>query len=98
MPWTLFVRPFVAAHLEKISNRLWDQPPEKDVLLLKKLQSSSYTTTAANTNQDKEMNNQRAQYKRSRLKVGMHALAVSERNSATDWNVVKGPVRNRVRK
>ena len=98
IPWGVHVRVFVATYLEKISKRLWDQPPEKDVLLLKKLQTSSYTTTTTNTDPDRAMNNAKSQYKRDRLRVGMSTLAVSTQNSATDWNVVKGAVRVRVRK
>ena len=98
VPWTVPVRPYVASNLEKISKRLWSQPPEKDVLLLKKLQTSSYTTTTTTTDPDRAMNNAKSQYKRDRLRVGMSTLAVSMRNSATDWNVVKGAVRVRVRK
>ena len=39
-PWKTGVKVFIASHLSKISNRLWDQPPEKDVALLKKLKDS----------------------------------------------------------
>ena len=98
VPWSLAVRPYVASHLEKISKRLWEQPPDKDVALLKKLQTSSYTTSTTNTDPDREMQNERAQYKRNRLKVGMSTMTVAARNSATDWNVVKGPVHIRRRK
>jgi len=96
MPWGLYVRVYVAAHLEKISNRLWEQPPDKDVLLLKKLQTSKYDTTKTNTNVDNEMKNERAIYRRNRIKVGMSSLATSIRNSSTDWNTVKG-ARSRTR-
>ena len=95
MPWGLKVRVYVAAHLEKISNRLWEQPPEKDVLLLKKLQTSKYDTTTI-TNKDNEMNNERQRYERNRIKVGMSTLAAVTRNSSTDWKVVKG-ARSRTR-
>jgi hypothetical protein len=90
VPWGLYVKPFVAAHLEKISNRLWEQPPEKDVLLLKKLKTSKYDTTTVNTNRDSEMNKERERYRTNRVKVGMNTLATSIRNSSTDWNTVKG--------
>jgi hypothetical protein len=39
-PFKLRIRPFMAQYLEKISHRLWEQKPDKDVLLLKKLQTS----------------------------------------------------------
>ena len=35
-PWKIGIRIFMASHLSKISNRLWDQSPEKDVALLQK--------------------------------------------------------------
>jgi hypothetical protein len=89
MPWGVYVRPFMAAHLEKISARLWDQPPEKDVLLLKKLQTSKYTTSTQNTDRDKEMTNEGARYRRNRLKVGMSTLSSMNRNSNTNWKIVK---------
>ena len=92
-PWKISVRGYMAQRLEKISNRLWDQPPEKDVALLKKLQTSSYTTTTTHTNRDGSMDNERAQYLRNRTKVGMSAIDASNRNQATDWNIVKGPAR-----
>lgn len=98
VPWGLYVRPFVAAHLEKISKRLWEQTPDKDVALLRKLQASKYTTSTTNTDPDREMEYERIKYRKNRLKVGMSTLAVATRNSATDWNVVKGPVRTRRRK
>ena len=98
IPWGVHVRVFVATYLEKISTRLWDQPPEKDVLLLKKLQTSAYTATTAPTSPDRELNNARRTYKRNRLRVGMSTLAVSVQNNATDWNIVKGPTTTRRRK
>lgn len=98
VPWTLYVRPYVASHLEKINKRLWEQTPDKDVALLKKLQTSTYTTTTTNTNPDRAMENERRKYKKNRLRVGIETLAITTRNRATDWNVVKGPVRTRIKK
>jgi hypothetical protein len=88
----------MAAHLEKISARLWEQPPEKDVLLLRKLQTSKYTTSTQDTNRDKEMTNERQRYRTNRLRVGMSTIANSISNSATDWNTVKGSVKVRVKR
>jgi hypothetical protein len=88
----------MAAHLEKISARLWEQPPEKDVLLLRKLQTSKYDTTKQDTNRDKEMTNERERYRTNRLRVGMSTLANSIINSATDWNTVKGSARVKVKR
>ena len=97
-PWKLPARAYMAQRLEKISDRLWDQPPEKDVALLKKLQTSSYTTSTANTNTDNAMERERSQYLRNRKKVGMSTLNASNQNQATDWNIVKGPARVRAKR
>ena len=43
-PWKIGIRIFVANHLSKISKRLWEQTPDKDILLLRKLETSSYDT------------------------------------------------------
>ena len=98
VPWKLYARAYMAAHLEKISARLWEQPPEKDVLLLRKLQTSKYTTSTQDTNRDKEMTNERQRYRTNRLRVGMSTRANNIRNSATDWNTVKGSAKVRVKR
>ena len=98
VPWKLSARAYMAQRLEKISNRLWDQPPEKDVALLKKLQTSNYTTSDGSTNTDNAMERERSQYLRNRKKMGMSTLNVSNQNQATDWNVVKGRARIGVRR
>ena len=98
VPWKLYARAYMASHLEKISARLWEQPPEKDVLLLRKLQTSKYTTSTQDTNRDKEMTNERQRYRTNRLRVGMSTLANNIRNSATDWNTVKGSAKVRVKR
>jgi hypothetical protein len=90
VPWKLFLRPYVAQYLEKISRRLWDYAPEHDVALLKKLQKSKYTTTEQATNPDKEMNNERNRTAVNRKRMAMNALQRSVRNQATDWGVTKG--------
>lgn len=90
VPWKLFLRPYVAQYLEKISRRLWDYAPEHDVALLKKLQESKYTTTEQATNPDKEMNNERNRTAVNRKRMAMNALQRSVRNQATDWGVTKG--------
>ena len=98
VPWKLYARAYMAAHLEKISARLWEQPPEKDVLLLRKLQTSKYDTTKQDTNRDKEMTNERQRYRTNRLRVGMSTLANSNINQATDWGVTKGSAKVRVKR
>ena len=95
--WELGIRVFVANHLSKISNRLWDQDPSKDILLLRKLETSSYDTEKDRI-YDRELNNEREQYKRNKGKVGMSTLDVSNQGYNTDWNVTKGSVKLRRRK
>jgi hypothetical protein len=89
VPWGIGIRAFMAAHLEKISTRLWDQPPEKDVLLLKKLQTSKYNTSYRDTNIDKELQSERQNLPRRKSRIGIETLATVTRNRSTDWNVVK---------
>ena len=90
VPLKIRVRPYVAQHLEKISRRLWDYTPEHDVALLKKLQTSKYTTTEQATDPDKEMNNERHRTSTNRKRMAMNALQRSVRNQATDWGITKG--------
>ena len=89
VPWKLRIRPYVAQHLEKINKRLWDQTPDKDVALLKKLQTSKYDTSSTNTDPDKAMNRERSQQQRNRKRLAMQSLQYSVRNQATDWRVTK---------
>jgi hypothetical protein len=98
VPWKLPARAYMAAYLEKISNRLWEQPPEKDVLLLKKLQTSKYTTTTQNTNNDLELAAERQAHNSNRKRNAMSALNKSNRNQATDWGVTKGPSRVKMKR
>jgi isochorismate hydrolase len=88
----------MAAHLEKISKRLWEQPPEKDVLLLKKLQTSKYDTSTKNTDRDIEMEAEIRRLRTNQKRNGMSTLANSNINQATDWNTVKGSVKVRVKR
>jgi len=86
------IRIFVAQFLPKISERLFNQPPEKDVLLLRKLSTSTYDVEdkAYMTASDHEHKNVNHKLRRNRLRMGMDTIAVNNRNQATDWNVVKG--------
>ena len=93
-PWKIGIRVFVAHHLSKISKRLWEQDPSKDILLLRKLETSPYDTEKEII-EDLELANERNQYYRNRKKVAMSTLAVSNQGYDTDWNVTKGPVRIR---
>lgn len=89
VPLKLRVRPYVAQHLEKISRRLWDYSPEHDVALLKKLQTSKYTTSTTQTNPDREMNNARNRDINDRKRLAIFSIQKSVRNQATDWGVTK---------
>ncbi len=86
------IRLFVAQYLPKISDRLFNQPPEKDVLLLRKLSTSKYDVEdKAYTNAlDHEHKNLSNKLKRNRLRMGSATLSVRNRNHDTNWNVVKG--------
>ena len=94
VPLKLRVRPYVAQHLEKISRRLWDYSPEHDVALLKKLQTSKYTTSTTQTNPDREMNNARNRDINDRKRLAIFSIQKSVRNQATDWGVTKGTGRS----
>jgi hypothetical protein len=90
IPWGVGVRVFVANHLSKISNRLWDQAPEKDILLLRKLETSSYDTEAERMHTDSALDAEKRQIKNNKARRTLTTSRISNRNQATDWNVVKG--------
>lgn len=96
-PWKIGIRVFVANHLSKISKRLWDQTPDKDILLLRKLETSSYDTEK-DIITDLALERERGQGKRNRKKVSMSGIEYSNRNQATDWNVTKSPSRVRMKR
>ena len=99
-PWKSGVRVFTAYHLPKINDRLWDQEPEKDIALLRKLQKSKYNTekTAYRTNADRDLAEAQRKARADSKKNAYTTHEISEYNSATDWNVTKGKTRVRVRK
>ena len=86
-PWKIGVRVFVADNLEKISNRLWEQPPEKDILLLRKLETSPYDTTDKTQFTDNELHKVREQGKRNILKIQSNNLTFKNTRQASDWGV-----------
>ncbi len=90
-PFSTNVRLFVAQYLPKISDRLFDQPPEKDVLLLRKLSTSKYDVEekAYTTQADVDHKGLSGKLKTNRLRIGMERRSVNERNRDTDWKVVK---------
>ena len=89
-PWKVGIRVFVANSLSKISKRLWEQTPDKDILLLRKLETSSYDTEK-DVISDLDLQRERGQDYRNRKKVAMSTLEYSNRNQATNWGVTKGP-------
>ena len=100
LPWRTSARIFAAYYLPKINDRLWDQEPEKDVALLRKLSKSKYNTeeTPHRTNADRELSNTKRKHRVDQQKKEYTTRAIADRNSATDWNVTKGKARVRVRK
>lgn len=89
LSWKIGVRVFVANHLSKISARLWDQPPEKDILLLRKLETSAYDTEKEKMHADRELASQQYHLKQNKERRTLTTTRISERNKATDWNVTK---------
>jgi hypothetical protein len=88
-PWKVGIKVFVSSHLSKVSKRLWEQPPERDIALLHKLKDSKYDTEK-DTIKDTTLDAEVRAYKRNRSKQSYTTHAVSDRNHGTDWNVVKG--------
>ena len=93
-PWKIGIKVFVAEHLSKISARLWDQPPEKDVALLKKLKDSKYDTEK-DAIADNELKNEISKTVKNKRKIELLSKNNSERNKATDWGTMKTPNRGR---
>ena len=93
-PWKIGIKVFVAEHLSKISARLWDQPPEKDVALLKKLKDSKYDTEK-DAIADNELKNEISKTVKNKRKMELLSKNNSERNQATDWGTMKTPNRGR---
>lgn len=89
IPWQVGVRVFVAERLSKISNRLWDQTPDKDILLLKKLETSNYDTETERIHRDRELESVRKDVKQNRERRTLITTNISNRNHDTDWNVTK---------
>ena len=89
IPWKVGVRVFVANHLSKISARLWDQSPDKDILLLRKLETSSYDTEKNSMHVDKDLAREKRMFRENKERRTLTTSRVSERNKSTDWNVIK---------
>lgn len=82
------VRRFVAGRLPKISERLLNQPPEKDALLLQKLQTSNYTTLTAQI-EDPAITAEAHSIRGRWMRMGFETMKAATRNRDTDWNIVK---------
>ena len=95
IPWGVGVRVFVANHLSKISNRLWDQAPEKDILLLRKLETSGYDTEVERMHVDSALDAEKRQVRKGIKIRTLTTTNIANRNHDTDWGVTKGPSRIR---
>jgi len=87
-PWSIRVRIFVANHLSKISNRLWEQDPLKDILLLRKLQTSKYDTER-DGRADYDLQAAQKKHHENQTLGTVMASNIANRNSNTDWHTVK---------
>ena len=100
LPITVQARYFVAHFMPKLNDMLLNSDKDKDVLILRKLKDSKYNTAVkireyAGDKERRELS-RTMRIDKKRIKVATNIY--SSRNSATDWGVVKGPVRTRVRK
>ena len=90
IPYKMGVRVFIANRLEKIGNRMWDQPVERDVALIAKLQTSKYTTSEGNTlGNDNDLQTEQRRTRKNTAKVVLNHKNYANRNQKTDWNVTK---------
>ena len=91
MPYGIRVRVWVAEALPLISNRMWDQPIERDAALIAKLQTVGYTTQTRNlkTESNLALERERRAHKKSQERNELSAHVYANRNHTTDWNVTK---------
>ena len=86
MPRKIRVRVFMDQYLRKISDRLWAQKPEKDIDLLRKLQTSKYDTVASHsTNAMNDLQSAMRSVRKSNSKIKLASWKYGDRNHATDW-------------
>lgn len=96
MPTHVGVRMFVAHYLPKINDRLLEQHPDKDVFLLRKLETSAYDIhRQARSQAECERDQAKRQTKSNTGKTVLGLNNYANRNHSTDWNVTKGPSRIR---
>lgn len=87
MPRKIRVRVFMDQYLRKISDRLWAQKPEKDIDLLRKLQTSKYDTVASHsTNATNDLQSAMRSVRKNSSKIKLASWKYGDRNHATDWN------------
>lgn len=79
------VRSFTAGFLPKINDWLNDHSADKDIDLLKKLETSSYTAEDCRTKVNKGV----AEYKKNRAIMELDTNLFRTRNHSTDWSVTK---------
>jgi hypothetical protein len=86
--------------MPKLNDMLLNSDRDKDVLILKKLKDSKYNTAvkADRSIADIERHSKEGhQMSLDKKIMNVEYNNYKNRNSATDWNVVKGPVRAKVR-
>lgn len=98
MPYKIHVRVFVYGRLPKINDRLWAQTPDKDVLLLRKLETSSYDTLSSEYNRDPGLDSARKHINRSLARIEAETNSYRDRNSDTDWGTVKAHTKKQRRR
>lgn len=79
----------MAQRLEKIGDRLWDLPKEKDEALINKLQTSKYDTAGVNLKPDKDLAKEQKATRSNRAKMELEHKNYRNRNQKTDWKTVK---------
>lgn len=97
LPYGVGIRVYVAEFLPKISARLWDQTPDKDILLLRKLETSPYDSLQTRM-YNAEANALHSEVSSNKKRMAMDSLSKSNRNQATDWGVTKGPAKARIKR
>lgn len=88
-PWKTGMRVFVAQRLEKIGNRMWDMPKDRDAALIDKLQTSKYDTANQNVRPDRELEKEQRDTKKNKAKITLETKNYKNRNQKTDWGTVK---------
>lgn len=100
LPVTVQVRYFVAHFMPKLNDMLHRSDRDKDVEILRKLKDSKYNTAVKIREfaEDKERKELGRQMSIDKKAISISIKMYSERNDGTNWNVNKGPVRQKVRR